>query len=102
MIETAQAHGSTGLQTMLQVKIPLAFPTIMMGVNQTIIMVFAMVIIAGLVGGGGLGQEVFINSIWLRMGDGLIAGMTIVFMAMVLDRMTRGKQGDVIPLTALR
>ena len=102
VIETALAHGSTGLQTMLQVKIPLAFPTIMLGVNQTIIMVFAMVIIAGLVGGGGLGQEVFINSIWLRIGDGLIAGMTIVFMAMVLDRMTRGKQGTVIPLTALR
>ena len=102
VIETALAHGSTGLQTMLQVKIPLAFPTIMLGVNQTIIMVFAMVIIAGLVGGGGLGQEVFINSIWLRMGDGLIAGMTIVFMAMVLDRMTRGKQGTVIPLTVLR
>ena len=102
VIETAQAHGSTGLQTMLQVKIPLAFPTIMMGVNQTIIMVFAMVIIAGLVGGGGLGQEVYKNSIWLRMGDGLIAGMTIVFMAMTLDRMTRGKQGTVIPLTALR
>ena len=101
-IETALAHGSTGLQTMLQVKIPLAFPTIMLGVNQTIIMVFAMVIIAGLVGGGGLGQEVFINSLWLRMGDGLIAGMTIVFMAMVLDRMTRGKQGTEIPLTALR
>ena len=98
VIETAQAHGSTGLQTMLQVKIPLAFPTIMMGVNQTIIMVFAMVIIAGLVGGGGLGQEVYKNSIWLRMGDGLIAGMTIVFMAMTLDRMTRGKQGTVIPL----
>ena len=102
VIETALAHGSTGLQTMLQVKIPLAFPTIMLGVNQTIIMVFAMVIIAGLVGGGGLGQEVFINSIWLRIGDGLIAGMTIVFMAMVLDRMTRGKQGTVTPLTALR
>ena len=94
VIETALAHGSAGLQTMLQVKIPLAFPTIMLGVNQTIIMVFAMVIIAGLVGGGGLGQEVFINSIWLRMGDGLIAGMTIVFMAMVLDRMTRGKQAQ--------
>ena len=102
VIETAQSHGSTGLQTMLQVKIPLAFPTIMMGVNQTIIMVLAMVIIAGLVGGGGLGQEVFINSIWLRMGHGLIAGMTIVFMAMVLDRMTQGKQGATIPFGALR
>ena len=93
VIETAQSHGSTGLQTMLQVRIPLAFPTIMMGVNQTIIMVLAMVIIAGLVGGGGLGQEVYINSIYLRMGHGLISGMAIVFMAMVLDRMTQGKQG---------
>ena len=102
VIETAQSHGSTGLQTMLQVKIPLAFPTITMGVNQTIIMVLAMVIIAGLVGGGGLGQEVFINSIWLRMGDGLIAGMTIVFMAMVLDRMTQGNQGAAIPFAAMR
>ena len=102
VIETAQSHGSTGLQAMLQVKIPLAFPTIMLGVNQTIIMVLAMVIIAGLVGGGGLGQEVFINSIWLRMGHGLIAGMTIVFMAMVLDRMTQGKRGAAIPFAAMR
>ena len=53
VIETAQSHGSTGLQTMLQVRMPLAFPPIMMGVNQTIIMVMAMVIIGGLVGGGG-------------------------------------------------
>ena len=102
VIETALSHGSTGLQTMLQVKIPLAFPTIMMGVNQTIIMVLAMVIIAGLVGGGGLGQEVFINSIWLRMGHGLVAGMTIVFMAMVLDRMTQGNKGTAVPLAAMR
>ncbi len=102
VIETATSHGSTGLQTMLQVKIPLAFPTIMMGVNQTIIMVLAMVIIAGLVGGGGLGQEVFINSIWLKMGDGLIAGMAIVFMAMVLDRMTQGKQSAEVPFAAMR
>ena len=102
VIETARSHGSTGLQTMLQVKIPLAFPTIMMGVNQTIIMVLAMVIIAGLVGGGGLGQEVFINSIWLRMGHGLVAGMTIVFMAMVLDRMTQGKRGPAIGFGGMR
>ena len=102
VIETAQSHGSTGLQTMLQVKIPLAFPTITMGVNQTIMMVLAMVIIAGLVGGGGLGQEVFINSIRLEMGHGLVAGMTIVFMAMVLDRMTRGKQDAAIAFAAAR
>ena len=102
VIETATSHGSTGLQTMLQVKIPLAFPTIMMGVNQTIIMVLAMVIIAGLVGGGGLGQEVFINSIWLNVGQGMVAGMAIVFMAMVLDRMTQGKQSAEVPFAAMR
>ena len=102
VIETAQSHGSTALQTMLQVKIPLAFPTILMGVNQTIIMVLAMVIIAGLVGGGGLGQEVFINSIWLRMGHGLIAGTTIVFMAMVLDRMTQRKGGGTMLFATAR
>ena len=102
VIETAQSHGSTGLQTMLQVKVPLALPMIRLGVNQSIIMVLAMVIIAGLVGGGGLGQEVFINSIWLRIGDGLVAGMSIVFMAMVLDRMTQGKHGSAIPFGVLR
>ncbi len=93
VIETAQSHGSTGLQTMLQVRLPLAFPTIMMGVNQTIIMVLAMVIIGGLVGGRGLGEQVYINSIYLRMGHGLVSGLAIVFMAMVLDRMTQGKRG---------
>ena len=102
VIETAQSHGSTALQTMLQVRIPLALPTIMMGINQTVIMVLAMVIIAGLVGGGGLGQEVFINSIWLRMGHGLVAGMTIVLMAMVLDRMTQGKREVSIPFGVIR
>jgi len=100
-IETAQSHGSTGFQTMLQVKIPLALPRIMMGLNQTIIMVLAMVIIAGLVGGAGLGQEVFINSIRLEMGHGLVAGMTIVFMAMVFDRMTQRKQTAAMSAGAL-
>ena len=78
---------------MLQVKMPLALPTIMMGINQTIIMVLAMVIIAGLVGGRGLGEVIIVSSLRLDIGDGLIAGMTIVIMAMILDRMTqrRGK-----------
>ena len=102
VIETALAHGSTSLQTLAQVKIPLAFPTIMIGINQTIIMVLAMVIIADMVGGGGLGQEVFINSIWLRMGHGLVAGMTIVFMAMALDRMTQGRRGAAAALGSMR
>ena len=102
VVETAQSHGSTNLQTMLQVKMPLAFPTIMMGVNQTMIMVLAMVIIGGLVGGRGLGEQVYINSIYLRMGDGFVSGMAIVFMAMVLDRMTQGKRGATRTFAELR
>ncbi len=102
VIETAQSHGSTNLQTLWQVKMPLAFPTIMMGVNQTIIMVLAMVIIGGLVGGRGLGEQVYINSIYLRMGDGFVSGMAIVFMAMVLDRMTQGKRGATRTFADLR
>ena len=95
VMETAQSHGSTRLQTLTQVQLPLAMPTIMMGINQTVILVLAMVIIAGLVGGGGLGQEVYDSYVHLEMGDGLISGMAIVFMAMVLDRMSQGKRGQV-------
>lgn len=102
VIETAQSHGSTNFQTLWQVKMPLAVPTIMMGVNQTIIMVMAMVIIGGLVGGGGLGEQVYINSIYLRMGDGFVSGTAIVFMAMVLDRMTQGNRRALRSLAELR
>ena len=92
VVETGVSHGSTGIQTLLRVKIPLAMPTVMMGVNQTIIMALAMVIIGGLVGGGGLGQEVFVSAVYLEMGRGFVAGMAIVLMAMVLDRMSQGNK----------
>ena len=57
VVETSWSHGASRRQSLMHVQIPLAMPTIMMGVNQTIIMALAMVIIGGLVGGGGLGQE---------------------------------------------
>lgn len=91
MIDTATSHGSTKFQTLLQVQIPLAMPTLMMGVNQTIIMALAMVIIGGLVGGGGLGEEVYVSAIYMEMGQGFVAGISIVLMAMVLDRMSQGR-----------
>ena len=89
IIETSRSAGASNLQTMVQVKMPLALPTIMMGVNQTIMMVLAMVIIAGLVGGGGLGQAVYINSIYLQIGQGFINGGAIVLIATILDRLTQ-------------
>ena len=89
VVETSWSHGASRLQTLTQVQIPLAMPTIMMGVNQTIIMALAMVIIGGLVGGGGLGEDVYVSSVYMDMGQGFVAGGAIVLMAMVLDRMTQ-------------
>lgn len=91
VLDTASSHGATRLQSLIYVQIPLARPTIMMGINQTIIMALAMVIIGGLIGGGGLGEEVYVSSVYMEMGQGLVAGFAIVLLATVLDRMTQGQ-----------
>lgn len=85
-IEASQTFGATGRQTMLGVRIPLAAPTIMAGVNQVIMMSLAMVIIAGLVGGGALG---FLTVTVLRrseFGLGFEVAVALVLIAMILDR----------------
>ncbi len=68
---------------------PLARPSILLGVNQTIMMVLAVVIIAGLIGGGGLGFDI-LNSLSKRqIGQGLVGGLSILLLAIVLDRITQ-------------
>ncbi len=88
-VEAADAFGSTTWQTLRHVQIPLALPSIMLGINQTIMMVLAMVIIAGLVGAGGLGFEVVDAMQNNRMGASVESGLAIVVMAIVLDRITQ-------------
>jgi ABC-type proline/glycine betaine transport system permease subunit len=88
-VEVANAFGSTGWQKLYKVQFPLALPTIMLGVNQTIMMVLAMVIIAGLVGGGGLGFEVVAGLSQNELGRGVESGLAIVLMAIILDRITQ-------------
>jgi glycine betaine/proline transport system permease protein len=88
-IEAAQAFGSTPWQMLYKVQLPLALPSIMLGINQIIMMILAMVIIAGLVGGGGLGLEAVTGLAKSQTGRGMEAGISIVLMAMVLDRMTQ-------------
>ena len=88
-IEAATAFGSTPNQLLAKVQIPLALPQIMLGVNQTIMMVLSMVIIAGMVGAQGLGLEVVDGMQNNRMGQSVEAGLAIVILAIMLDRLTQ-------------
>lgn len=88
-IEASQTFGATRSQTMLGVRIPLAASTIMAGINQVIMMVLAMVIIAGLVGGGALGFETVRALTRNLYGHGFEVGLSIALIAMVLDRSTQ-------------
>ncbi len=97
-IEAARAFGSTSWQLLTKVQIPLAMPAIIAGVNQTIMLAFGIVVIAALIGAGGLGREVMIALQKQQVGQGLIAGFAIVFMAIILDRISRGfSDQDVSP-----
>lgn len=89
-IEAARAFGSTPRQILFKVQIPLAMPTIITGVNQTIMMAFGIVVIAALIGAGGLGNEVLIALQRQQVGRGFIAGMAIVLLAILLDRISHG------------
>ncbi len=88
-IEAARAFGSTRAQTIFKVQLPLALPAIMLGINQMIMMVLAMVIIAGLVGSGALGLEAVTGLRRVQTGRGIEAGLAIVILAIVLDRITQ-------------
>lgn len=89
IIEATKAFGSTEFQTFLKVRIPLAIPTIISGINQTIMLAISMIIIAAMVGAGGLGKDVLRAVDRLQFGQGLIAGFAVVIIAMILDRVTK-------------
>ncbi|WP_407492803.1 ABC transporter permease [Pseudooceanicola sp. MF1-13] len=89
VIEAANAFGMTSRQKLFKVEIPLALPNIMAGVNQTIMMSLAMVVIASLVSAPGLGVLVLRGIRNLEIGVGLIAGLGIVLLAVILDRVSK-------------
>ena len=89
VIEAADAFGMTSHQKLFKVQIPLALPNIMAGVNQTIMMSLAMVVIASLVSAPGLGVLVLQGIRNLELGVGLVAGLGIVILAVILDRVTK-------------
>ena len=95
-VEAARSFGASPLQLLAKVQVPMALPTIMAGVNQTTMMALAMVTIASMVAAGGLGDNVLRAIQKNEVGNGVIAGLAIVFMAIVIDRLTqavaRGRQ----------
>ncbi len=86
--EAATSFGATRLQSLLKVKIPLAMPSIKLGVNQTVMMALALVVLATFIGSPGLGDVVYSGLVRLNVGKALEGGLAIVFMAIVLDRVT--------------
>nr|WP_299241113.1 proline/glycine betaine ABC transporter permease [uncultured Halomonas sp.] len=89
LVEAADAFGSTRGQKLLKVQLPLSLPTIMAGINQTIMLALSMVVIAAMIGADGLGNEVWKAIQRLRPGDGFEAGIAVVILAMLLDRLTQ-------------
>ena len=87
--EVSNSFGSTQLQSLVKVKLPMASPSIMLGVNQAVIMALAMQVITPLVAGEGLGKEVFHAMNTADTGRGLVAGVGIVLLAILLDRLTQ-------------
>jgi glycine betaine/proline transport system permease protein len=91
-VEAAQSFGATRGQVLMKVKLPLAREAIMLGVNQGIIMVLAVVVIGGLVGSGGLGYEVAYGLQQGQFGAGVVASIAILALGIALDRVTRGNR----------
>ncbi len=94
VVEAAVAFGSTRWQTLWKVQIPQALPTIMTGVNQTLMMAMAMVVTCSMIGARGLGMEVLNAVNRIEIGRGLVAGSCVVIMAIVMDRITQGRKGE--------
>jgi len=90
VVEAATAFGGSPAQILLGVQLPLAGPTIMAGLNQTIMMALSMVVVASMIGARGLGEQVLNGIQTLDVGKGLEGGVGIVIIAIVLDRITQG------------
>ncbi|MGD1816724.1 MAG: ABC transporter permease [Pleomorphochaeta sp.] len=87
-LEAAKAFGATPKQILFDVQLPLAKPSIMVGINQTTMMALAMVVIGSMIGAKGLGMEVLLAISRIEVGRGFEAGISIVFMAIIIDRIT--------------
>jgi glycine betaine/proline transport system permease protein len=100
--EVSKSFGGTTFQTLIKIKYPLAIPNLVMGFNQTVMMAFAMQIVTPLIGGKGLGREVYQALAKSDTGKGLAAGMAICLLAIIIDRISMAvtkKQRDALGLS---
>lgn len=89
VVEASRAFGATRWQILGGVQIPLSLPTIMQGINQTTMMALSMVVIASMIGARGVGEQVLLGLQRNDSGQGLVGGITIVILAVVIDRITQ-------------
>jgi glycine betaine/proline transport system permease protein len=90
VVEAGHAFGSTPWQMLIKIQLPLALPSIMAGVNQTVMMALSMVVVAAMIGAGGLGYKILYSIQRVDLAVGIEAGLGILFIAMVLDRILQG------------
>ena len=89
LVEAADSYGSTPSQKLLKVELPLAKTTIMAGINQTVLLSLSMVVIASMIGAPGLGREVLTALQRAQVGNGFVAGISLVIFAIIVDRLTQ-------------
>lgn len=90
IVEATQSFGATKHQLLVKVQLPLALPTILTGVNQTIMLSLSMVVIAAMIAAGGLGEIVLKGITQMQIGLGFEGGIAVVILAIILDRITQG------------
>ena len=90
VVEASQSFGATPWQLLCKVQLPLALPSILTGVNQTIMMSLSMVVIAAMISAGGLGEVVLKGITQMKIGQGFEGGIAVVILAIILDRITQG------------
>jgi glycine betaine/proline transport system permease protein len=94
VVEAGRAFGSNDRQLLFDVQIPLAMPTIMAGLNQTLMLALSMVVIVALIAGGGLGQEIYGAVTSLQIGRAITSGLAVLILAIVLDRISQVRGVD--------
>lgn len=89
LVEASDSYGTTGWQKLIKVELPIAKSTIMAGINQTVMLALSMVVIASMIGAPGLGRQVLQALQRAQVGNGFVAGVSLVILAIIMDRFTQ-------------